>query len=130
MLLRSLLKLNIYICKKCDQQLRCKLLHFFCFSKHYGEQSYNTSLRKTKIHRSSTHSATHDNISPLTIYCAITALFSQVCCTYLVNGWQGGLIKIISKDNLSNSFSVIPWTQKKPRRMLSVVNCMKFSSHL
>lgn len=70
-------------------------------------------LRQRKIHRLPTHSVTLDNICPLTVYSAIIALFSQVCCAYLVNGWQGGLIKIISKDNLSNSFSVMPWKQKK-----------------
>lgn len=29
--------------------------------------------------------------------------------TYLVKGWQGGLIKIMSKDNLLKSLSVMPW---------------------
>ena len=82
-------------------------------------------LKKRKIHRWTTHSVTFENISPLTLHTVITALFSKVCYIYLVNGWQGGLIKIISKDNLSNSFSVMPWIRKKKKRTLSVVNCLK-----
>ena len=32
--------------------------------------------------------------------------------TYRVKGWHGGLIKIMSNPNLSNSFKVIPYKQK------------------
>lgn len=42
------------------------------------------------------------------VKCCASDILSIQNKTYLVKGWQGGLIKIMLKDNLLKSSSVIP----------------------